>query len=267
MVKLGLHPAIWNTGTPEAWRTALQEMDEVGWDGFEYSTGGVKDLQQFKESLKGTALAVSGLYNGATYTDPEKWPQEMERLVHAAGLCAELGHAVMVLDGGRWKLEGNTKEEVKIIAERCNQVGAMAKTKGVQASWHQHWASMFEVEELFYLLMELTDPNLLHCTAETGQMAISWFDLPKAFRTFARRMSYVHFKDVDRNRRFIELGRGTVDFPTLWEIMKESGFDGWIVVDLDYTSLPPKESAAVQLRYFNEALGIPAARSQTKEAT
>jgi hypothetical protein len=49
--------------------------------------------------------------------------------------------------------------------------------------------------------------------------------------------------------------------------MKESGFDGWIVVDLDYTSLPPKESAAVQLRYFNEALGIPAARSQTKEAT
>lgn len=262
MVKLGLHPSVWRPRrSPEEMRKALQEMDEVGWDGFEWSAAGIQNADEFKENMKGTGLAVSGLYATAGFLDPEKLPVEMERLAQAADTCAELGRAHLMLDGGTWKLTGNTEEEVKIIADCCNKIGEIAKKKGVQATWHQHWGSIFEVEELFYLFMELTDPELVHCTAETGQMAISWFDLPAVFRAFAPRMSYVHFKDVDRNRRFIELGRGTIDFVPLWKVMKQAGFDGWIVVDLDYTSLPPKESAAVQLRYFNEVLGISAARS------
>jgi len=262
MVKLALHPAIWRPQGDEGLRLALTEMGEVGWDGFEWSAGAVKDVAKFKENIKGTGVAVAGLYAAAGWLDPEKLPEEMERQARNVDVCAELGRAHIMLDGGRWELTGNTEDQVKIIADCSNKVGEMAKKKGIQATWHQHWGSIFEYEELFYLFMELTDPDLVHCTAETAQMALSWFDLPAVFKAFAKRMSYVHFKDIDRHRRMIELGSGTVDFPTLWGIMKEAGFDGWIVVDLDYTSLPPRESAEVQLRYLNEVLGIPSARSQ-----
>jgi inosose dehydratase len=262
MVKLALHPALWRPKNQEEMQKALSEIDEVGWDGIEWYAHTMEQAQQLKENISGTKLAVAGLYAPADLLNPEALPQEMDFFKRVVDHCIIVGNAHLMLDGGTWKLAGNTEEDVRIIADCCNEIGEYAKNKGIQATWHQHHGSIFEDEELFYLFMELTDPELLHLTAETGQMANSWFDLPKVFKIFAHRMSYVHFKEVDRNRRFIELGRGTVDFPTLWGIMKEAGFDGWIVVDLDYTSLPPKESAEIQLRYFNETLGIPAARSQ-----
>jgi len=67
-------------------------------------------------------------------------------------------------------------------------------------------------------------------------------------------MCYVHFKDLDDNRRFIELGRGTVDFLPLARILREGGFDGWIVVDLDYTSLDPRESSRMNMRQLRSTL-------------
>ncbi len=76
-------------------------------------------------------------------------------------------------------------------------------------------------------------------------------------------MWHVHFKDHDpsvaeQSRRkkwgaiqsvehgvFCELGRGDVDFPAVIQVLKDIGYDGWIVVEQDV--LPgmgtPKESA------------------------
>ena len=66
------------------------------------------------------------------------------------------------------------------------------------------------------------------------------------------------FKDLDPERRFIELGHGIVDFPPLAVMLQDGGFDGWVVTDLDYTSLDPGESSRHNLRYLREELGFAA---------
>ena len=72
-----------------------------------------------------------------------------------------------------------------------------------------------------------------------------------AVRELGDRIWHVHFKDADaavmeRSRRegwhglestghgvFSELGRGSVDFPAVLAALRETGYDGWIVVEQD----------------------------------
>jgi sugar phosphate isomerase/epimerase len=65
----------------------------------------------------------------------------------------------------------------------------------------------------------------------------------------------VHFKDLGPDRRFTELGTGIVDFPACWATLREADFSGWIVVDLDYTSLDPVSSCRMNMAYLR-ALGV-----------
>jgi len=115
---------------------------------------------------------------------------------------------------------------------------------------------MFEYQHDFDRLMAMTDPDLLGCTPDTAQHALGGFDIVGSIRKHADRIRYIHFKDLDPQRRFIELGRGIVDLESCWGVLHEHGFGGWIVVDLDYTALAPDESCQVNKAYLNDVLGI-----------
>ena len=260
MIRLGTHPAV-RSKNPVELPLACKEMDEVGWDGFEFGAGAAARADNFAEAFADTELVVSGPYSPAGWVDDEKWPEEWENLQRNADACVKYD-CVLMFDGGTRRPEGPSEDDIKKVADRVNEAGRMAKEKGVQATWHQHWGRMFELEPNMRRLLELTDPDLLHFTPDTAQMALGWFDIEGFFKEFADRMTYVHFKDLDRNRRFIELGRGIVDFPTCFKIMQEAAFDAWIVVDLDYTSLSPRESFQANLDYLTDTLGISTARSQ-----
>jgi len=80
--------------------------------------------------------------------------------------------------------------------------------------------------------------------------------MAEVFTEHLDRIAYVRFKDRGSNRRFIELGAGTIDSAPPWAMLQGRGYDGWIVVDLDYTSLPPAESCRANREYLR-ALGVP----------
>ncbi|PYP35345.1 MAG: hypothetical protein DMD48_14365, partial [Gemmatimonadetes bacterium] len=59
--------------------------------------------------------------------------------------------------------------------------------------------------------------------------------------------------DLDASDRFVELGRGRVDFQAVFAALDAIRFDGWGVVELD--SVPdaartPKESGTIARRYL-----------------
>ncbi len=48
-----------------------------------------------------------------------------------------------------------------------------------------------------------------------------------------------------------ELGRGAVDFPTIFQILREANFSGWLIVETDVTQLPTAlESAQISREYL-----------------
>ncbi len=103
-------------------------------------------------------------------------------------------------------------------------------------------------------------PASHHClresTPDTAQLALGDFDVVETVRTYAPRVQYIHFKDLGLDRRFTELGQGTIDFAATWEALGAESYEGWLVVDLDYTDLTADESCRVNKGYLNDTLGI-----------
>ena len=169
-----------------------------------------------------------------------------------------------------------------VSANTANMLGQYARSLGLTLAWHQHWGSIFEVQAPFHRLMELTDPGLVGFCPDVGQLALGDFDVVDTVRRYVDRVRYVHYKDVtcagrpqgelwpggpvvpsndgaygiDSRWRWVELGRGVVDFPAITEVLLGAGYDGWIVDDFDFTGYPARASAQACKDYINQALGI-----------
>jgi len=259
VIRLGYHPSTWGGGCPGLW-AGIECMSANHWDGFEYC-GDISEwygyADEFRQKIEAYDMQLSSLYLGSGYEDAEAVSQFLERVADSAKFCAEVGSEFVLIDGGK-RNDANEYSDADFqrVADAANKAGEICREAGVQCSWHQHWGTMFEFQENLDRLMEMTDPELVLCTPDTGQHSLGDFDVVSAVSKYADRIKYIHFKDLDRKRRFIELGRGTVDFWGTWQVLQKHNFDGWIVVDLDYTSLTPEESCRINKAYLNEILGI-----------
>ena len=260
MIKLGYHPATWGRRLEGLW-AGVECMSACNWDGFEYCGDLVADWgaspHDFRRRLDEHDLELASVYVACGFTDAEEIASFHDRVSATARFCAEVGCEFVLIDGGKRRDDSRYSDaDFQRVADAANRAGELCREAGVRCSWHQHWGTMFEFQENFDRLMGMTDPELVGCTPDTAQHALGDFDIVPAVRKSADRIRYIHFKDLDRRRRFIELGRGVVDFWGCWQALQQHGFEGWIVVDLDYTSLDPDESCRINKTYLNEILGI-----------
>ena len=274
MIELGFHPSCWVRGEG-GYRVnllrALREISETGWDGFEFHRGLVEmfgdRVGEFRRILEDLDLELSACYYSASYIHPERHGEEMELAGRVMDFLAELDGPIFLMDGGTKRPEGNTEDDLFRVVESANRLGEMALSRGLRAVWHIHYGTLLDVPDVFYRFMELTDPELVGFCPDTAQLALGGFDVEDVFRRFAGRIEYVHFKDLGPDGRFVENGRGTIDFSKFWDILREHGYSGWIVVDLDYTDLEPRSASEICKRYLNEHLGLRGRRDRGDRGT
>jgi inosose dehydratase len=286
-VRLGYHLAPWVRDSHyENFHRALDEISLTGWDGVEFSgpwlvtTFGQRPAD-LRALLRMHDLELASSYAKLTYL-PETRQQDLELVRRVLDVSAEAGGQVLLIDGGAQVPDGATDGDVARVADVANEAGRLARAAGLQCSWHQHWGSMFEWPAPFDRLMESTDPDLVKFCPDTAQLLMGGFDVLHTFQKYARRLGFIHFKDIDTNRdwavtathggpstwsdtggyrvdskwRFVELGRGRIDFPALLAVVREAGYDGWIVDDFDYSAYPAREASIALLRYLRGSLGL-----------
>lgn len=290
-MKIGFGTQLWLRDNHfENFFRMLDEMSLVGLDGFEMCYPFLinqyeRRIDELRQLLAMHDLELATYYTGVTFYDAELRQRGVEEVKRRCRFCAELGTKTVLLDGGR-KRPGITPTElddqIKLIAETANVLGEYANSCGLTLAWHQHWGSIFEVQAPFHRFMELTDPDLVRFCPDVGQLALGDFDVVGTVKRYAQRIAYTHYKDVtfagrprgelwpggpmvpsddgayrvDSRGRWVELGRGVVDFPAVTEVLRSVGYDGWIVDDFDFTCYRARESAQACKDYINHALGI-----------
>lgn len=290
-MKIGFGTQLWlRDNHYENFFRMLDEMSLVGLDGFEMCYPFLVDWyegrpEELRHLLDMHDLELASYYTGVTFYDPERRKKGVEEVKRRCRFVAELGYEWALLDGGR-KRPGISDEElddqIKLIAETANDLGEYAQSCGINLAWHQHWGSIFELRAPFGRLMERTDPDLVGFCCDVGQLALGDFDVVGTVERYAQRITFVHYKDVtfagrpegelwpggvvtptddgaygvDSRGRWVELGRGVVDFPAVTRVLREAGYEGWIVDDFDFSCYRPRTSAKACKDYINQALGL-----------
>ena len=280
-------------GKSLGYEQVLSEMVETGYAGTELGDWGFmpSTSDELQKVLTDKNLQLLGAFVPVALVLEESHEAGVELALKTAGLMFDAGYknAFVVLADDNGSVEERTKNAGRITPEMGLSDGqwktfatgaekvakAVKEEYGMRTVFHHHCGGYVETPEEVTKLMELTDPNLLGLCLDMGHYAFGGGDPVKALEKYYERIWHVHFKDFDPNVGqkareneydyfksveegvFCELGKGNVDFQTIVNILKENGYDGWIVVEQDV--LPgmgsPKKCAAHN-RKFIKSLGL-----------
>ncbi|MBP7243552.1 TIM barrel protein [Amaricoccus sp.] len=129
-------------------------------------------------------------------------------------------------------------------------IAALARDRyGVRAVIHPHAGGYIEFADELDRIASDVSPDLAGLCLDTGHMDYSGMDPVETIRTYADRLDYIHFKDIDaakyadvmsRRIRFFEacaegvmcpIGRGRIDYPAIHRLLGEIGYGGFITIE------------------------------------
>lgn len=141
----------------------------------------------------------------------------------------------------------------RAIAHTLNQIGRTAQERGIQLCYHHHDFEFQPIDSStgMAILLEHTDPTLLHIELDVYWAAFAGIDPIALIRQLAGRVALVHLKDMAATpqREFAEVGHGTLDMPHILAACDHAEV-AWLIVEQDTCARPPLESIRMSLDYL-----------------
>jgi inosose dehydratase len=272
---IGNAPCSWGvaypTGNGVTWSQYLDEVAAAGYRATELGPLGFlpRDPEVLVRELDRRGLTVVGATHVHTFGDTRTAPDLMSTLREFGPLLSRLGaRHLVVMDESNWYPEGQEgvldAEGWGGLVRTVREAQALIEEDlGLKASFHPHIGTAVEREAQIDRLLGETSIDLCF---DTGHHA-AWGQDPLAYMRKVRdRIVYVHLKNVDAavRRRLLSgeitvagsygaglmapLPDGAVDIAAVVRFLRETGFDGPVVVEQDLSDDAPESPGALAAR-------------------
>ena len=241
---------------------AVSDIAAAGYAGIEMFDGNLFDYADRPEELQGllsdAGLELASAYTGGNFIYSEILDEELVRVSRAAKLAQLFGAGSLVVGGGARRSSGTRPEDYQALGSALDQVCDIAEAHGLVACYHPHLTTIVESPDELDRLMPLT--RMAFCP-DTGHLAAGGGDPAALIRSYGDRLQHVHLKDVRLEPlEFVPLGQGSIDFSDVLAAVHESGYDGWLMVELDSYPGDLAEAAQISKAYLDRLLNPAANR-------
>jgi sugar phosphate isomerase/epimerase len=182
---------------------ALDEIALTGWNGVELNVGFLyyylEHIDELEKLLKLHNLELTTFYSHLVLVDKEDFESDLNNVKSKINLIKKLGSDILLIDGGKKSRDGVNEKDYKLAVENIKKICAIAHSNSLKPTWHIHWGTIFDKEEIFEYLMENTINDRLYFCPDTAQLYISGMDPFKIIKKYKERISYIHFKDIEEN--------------------------------------------------------------------
>ncbi len=271
----------------------LDQIAKAGYEGVPVGPHGGRTPQESVALLAKHGLKPAPGYLGAAFWDKGKQKQILEQAKSLAKFTREIGCAELYVAAEGFNnyttARGKTRNQVAAnvrpedamtaaewsqFADTLNQVGEITLKEGVKSCFHNHVGSTVETRAEIDRLFSMVDRSLVFQGPDIGHLAWGGVDPVQFCRDYADSIKTMHIKDINpavmkegvekawdyatfsAHGIFAELGEGMVDFASIFRILKDAGFQGWVVVETDVTTKPtPLESATISRKYL-KSIGL-----------
>lgn len=269
MIYFGTNPIAWandddqTLGADIPTEQILREASEIGFDGIENGHRWPDEPKALKELLGGYGLKfVSGWYSLNLLTqsaeDEKKaiQPQLDKLKYNGCKVCivCETSNSIQGLSEPLSKSPKLTADEMKAFCAKVEDVAAFCAEQGIALVYHHHMGTVVETPEEIDAFMAATGPaTKLLFDAGHCYFGANGSDPTPILKKYADRVSHFHAKNVRpaimekvradgmsfmdgvRAGVFTVPGdpEGAVDFAPLLDVLKEKGYEGWIVIEAE----------------------------------
>lgn len=212
------------------------------------AAGTLKRLGQIGYQEIESAQSEKGNYYGLA-------PKEIKKMLNDQGMRLRSGHTHIdknwqksIDDAAEARQDyiicsvlpsrGQTVENYEESADLFSKAGEECRKSGIRFGYHNH-DSEFETVNgrvLYDILLDRTDPQLVHMEMDLGWVIAAGKDPLAYFDKYPGRFPLWHLKDMDKTeRRSTEFGKGNVDLLKLLKNAKKSGMKHYFVEQEEYT--------------------------------
>lgn len=269
-LRLGNAPCSWgvefaNDPRNPPWRQVLRDCAAAGFTGIELGPVGFmpEDPAILSEALAETGLDLIGGVVFRAFHDPAQWDDVLDGAVRTCRALVAHGarHLVLIdsISPRRAATAGRVHDaeqmdpaEWAAFRDRIAHVARMGTEEyGLTIGIHAHAAGFIDFEPELERLLDEIPPEVLGICFDTGHHSYAGYDPVAFMRRHIKRISYMHFKDIDPAIKavaiaartgfyeacgqgiFCNLGKGDVDFPAVRQVLLDHGYQGWCTVEQD----------------------------------
>lgn len=232
----------------------LKQITEVGFRCIEVLEGNLTkyaaDIQVLKDMLDKYQAEMMSVCVGANFIYKDALEDEMYHMKTVASLAKEVGVSYVGFCGGAIRGKGICDSDYKLLAEGLDEAAKIFEDYGIEASYHPHLGSMAEHPDQIDKLFSLTDikicPDLAHLAAGGG-------DPLEIVKKYYDRISFVHLKDLNADG-FAPLGTGNVNIDGVIDFLKEKGYTGDYLVEVDGYAGDPRKACEISYNFLKGKL-------------
>ncbi len=292
-VKLAIAPIAWTNddlpdlGSENTFEQCVSEMALAGFTGSEVGNKYPKDPSVLKPMLDLRGITIcnqwfSAFLTTTPYEEVEKAFIEQLDFLSAMGTHvigpAEQGHSIQGMsDLPIFNSKPTfTEEEWTLFTEGLNKLGKIAYERGFKLCYHHHMGTGCQTIAETKRMLDATDPKYVYLIFDSGHFTFSGEDPVEALKLFIDRVGHVHLKDVrpdvlkkvhEEKMSFLDAvragvftvpGDGCIDFPSIFKILEDHDYEGWMVVEAeqDPAKANPLEYAIKARAYIAKYAGL-----------
>jgi inosose dehydratase len=252
-------------------RQAIEDIAALNFRGIQLRANVIKEFgspAELRELLEKHQLKMVALSSGGVRIDPAVEADEIAKHTANAKFVHDVGGLYLQVTDDRPKGRAITAADYARLGRLITEIGKRTADLGISLGYHNHMGSLGEKPEEVDQIMQAADPRYAKLELDVAHYFQGGGDPAKAIEKYRDRLLFLHIKDVEplpdsanvkRAYRFVELGRGRVDLPAVFDAMHKVNFRGWAIVELDAVpdkDRTPKESAAISKKYLEEKLGV-----------
>ncbi len=293
-VKLGIAPIAWTNddmpdlGCENTFEQCISEMALAGFTGCEVGNKYPKDTTVLKHALELRGMEICNQWFSSFLLT--KTFKEVEKECRAQlAFLKTMGAKIIGFSEQSYSIQGqmNTpvfgykyvlnESEWNRLCEGLNKLGKIALEEyGIHLTYHHHMGTVVQSLEETDRLLVGTDPKYVSLLFDSGHFAYCGEDPVAIVKKYISRIKHVHLKDIrpdvvkkvkEENLSFLQgvregaftvPGDGCVDFPSIFKVLEEDGYQGYMLVEAeqDPAKANPFEYACKARKYIKEQTGI-----------
>lgn len=265
-ITLGIAPIAWsNDDLPElggdtSLEVCLMEARQAGYSGVEKGGKFPLDPEILGPILKQHGLVLaSGWFSGSLLN--VSVDEEKSRIRSQLELYQALEVPVMVYAETTGTVQNQidrpvstrpelSEDALKSYGEKLTEFSQWLEAEQCPITYHHHMGTVIETEEEIDILMENTGDEV-GLLLDTGHLTFAGGDVDATTRRWGHRINHIHVKDIRADVLasvkagdwsflkgvlegvFTVPGDGSIDFRSFMKIVKEIGYQGWVIVEAE----------------------------------
>jgi inosose dehydratase len=254
---------------------AIKDVSASGFHGIQLRTSALTQFGDKPKALRDLLaehhIQMVAFSSGGVRIAPGTEADEIAKHIRHATFVRDVGGLYLqVTDSAREKDRKPASDDYKKLGRLMTEIGKRSIDLGIPLAYHNHMNSLGEAPDEVDWIMDAADPRYVKMELDVAHYLQGGGDPAKAVHKYSGRHLFLHIKDVEsplpgatgdpkRSYRFVELGRGKVDLPAVFEALKTIKFRGWCVVELDAVpdkARSPKDSALISKSYIESRLKL-----------